>query len=96
MSDPQFAALFAIAQSAPGPNVMIVTLIGWKLAGLAGALIATLAMCGPSGVLVFFGVKLWDRAKDAPWRAWVSAGLTADDRGAGFGERLASLAGSGS
>ncbi len=76
MSDPEFASLFAIAQSAPGPNVMIVTLIGWKIAGLAGALTATAAMCGPSCVLTYFAVKLWDQAKDAPWRAWVARALT--------------------
>ena len=29
MTDKDFAALFAIAQSAPGPNFLISTLIGW-------------------------------------------------------------------
>jgi len=29
----QFIQLFAIAQAAPGPNVLIVSLIGWKAAG---------------------------------------------------------------
>jgi len=43
MSDRQFADLFAISQVAPGPNVMIVTLIGYQVAGLSGALVATLA-----------------------------------------------------
>jgi hypothetical protein len=56
MTGSQFAALFAIAQAAPGPNFMISTLVGWKAAGLAGALIATLAMCGPSCVLTFWVV----------------------------------------
>ena len=37
MTDKQFADLFAIAQLSPGPNVIIVTLIGYQAAGLAGA-----------------------------------------------------------
>ena len=32
----QFAQLFAIANAAPGPNVMISTMIGAHLAGIAG------------------------------------------------------------
>ena len=47
MTDRQFADMFAIAQVTPGPNVIIVTLIGYHVAGLLGALVATLAMCGP-------------------------------------------------
>ena len=75
MSDKDFAALFAIAQAAPGPNVMISTLVGWKAAGLAGALIATIAMCGPSCLLSFAVVRVWDRYRDAPWRPVVAGGL---------------------
>ena len=44
MTGQEFAALFAIAQAAPGPNVLVVSLIGWKVAGLAGALVATVGM----------------------------------------------------
>jgi len=54
MSDRQFADFFAISQAAPGPNVMIVTLVGYHVAGLPGALVTTLAMCGPTAVLAFF------------------------------------------
>jgi chromate transport protein ChrA len=52
MTGQEFAALFAIAQAAPGPNVLVVSLIGWKVAGLAGALVATVGMCGPSSCCV--------------------------------------------
>ena len=38
MNDKQFADLFAISQLSPGPNVLIVTLIGYSVAGIAGAL----------------------------------------------------------
>lgn len=53
MTDATFANLFAIAQAAPGPNVLVVSLIGWYVAGFAGLGVATLAMILPSSVLAF-------------------------------------------
>jgi len=75
MSDGQFADMFAISQLSPGPNVIIVTLIGYHVAGLAGASVATAAMCGPTCVMAFFVARFWDRFKDARWRIAVQAGL---------------------
>lgn len=75
MTDRQFTDIFAIAQITPGPNVIIVTLIGYHVAGLAGALVATLAMCGPTCVFAFYIGHVWERFKDAPWRAAIQAGL---------------------
>jgi chromate transporter len=75
MSDAEFANLFAIAQAAPGPNVMISTLVGWKVAGIPGAVVATLAMCGPSSVLAFAASGLWERAREARWRIALAVGL---------------------
>ena len=75
MTEREFADMFAISQAAPGPNVMIVTLIGYHVAGLWGAVVATLAMCGPTAVLAHFLGRTWDGFKDAPWRMIVQAGL---------------------
>jgi chromate transporter len=75
MNDRQFADSFAIAQLSPGPNVIIVTLIGYHVAGFAGAGVATVAMCGPTCLVAFFAARTWDRFKDAPWRIAVQAGL---------------------
>jgi chromate transporter len=75
MTDRQFTDIFAIAQVTPGPNVIIVTLIGYHVAGLLGALVATVAMCGPTCVFAFYISQAWERFKDAPWRAAVQAGL---------------------
>jgi len=75
MTDQDFAALFAIAQAAPGPNFLVTTLVGWKAAGLAGALVATAAMCGPSCVLTYWVAKVWDRYRETEWRIAVGAGL---------------------
>lgn len=77
MSDGEFAALFALSNAAPGPNVLIVTLVGWKVAGVVGALVATLAMIGPTGALSYAVFHLWGRVSDKPWRRPVQNGLTA-------------------
>jgi chromate transporter len=75
MNDRQFADMFAIAQVTPGPNVIVVTLIGYHVAGLPGAVVATLAMCGPTCVFAFFVGRVWDRFKDASWRMAIQAAL---------------------
>ena len=49
-----FADFFAIAQAAPGPNLMTVTLIGWHVSGVIGAIVASIAICWPSSIMVFF------------------------------------------
>jgi len=64
----EFVQLFAIAQAAPGPNVLIVSLIGWKAAGLPGAVVALLAACAPAAALAWWVTDLWERFKDSPWR----------------------------
>lgn len=75
MSDRQFADMFAISRVAPGPNIIIVTLIGYHVAGLVGAILATAAMCVPTGLLAYLVTKLWDRFKTARWRIVIQAGL---------------------
>ena len=75
MTDQQFSDLFAIAQVTPGPNVIITTLIGYQVAGIAGALVATAAMVGPTCVATYFITRVWDRFRDAPLRIAIQAGL---------------------
>jgi chromate transporter len=75
MNDRQFADMFAIAQISPGPNIIIVTLIGYHVAGFAGAAVATAAMCGPTCLVAFVVARTWDRFKDAHWRIAIQAGL---------------------
>jgi len=68
MSPAEFMQAFAVGQAAPGPNMLITSLVGWHLAGLAGALVALFAMCGPAAVLAWWASGLWERFKDSPWR----------------------------
>jgi chromate transporter len=68
MSPAEFMQAFAVGQAAPGPNMLITTLVGWHVAGLPGALVALAGMCGPAAVLAWWVAGLWDRFKDSPWR----------------------------
>lgn len=75
LNDTTFTHLYAIAQAAPGPNVLVVTLIGWEIAGLAGALAATLAMCLPMSVLIYLLIDRWQSFAGKRWQKAVSLGV---------------------
>lgn len=75
MTPQEFSALFALAQAAPGPNLMVVPLVGWHVAGLAGLLVSSIAKFGPSSVVTAFALRAWERFKDRPWRRIVQTGL---------------------
>jgi chromate transporter len=75
LTDKQFADIFAISQMSPGPNVLIVTLIGYSVAGIAGALTATLAMCGPSAIFAYYVSRLLKRSSHSRWPAIIQAAL---------------------
>jgi chromate transporter len=75
LTDKQFADVFAISQLSPGPNVLIVTLIGYQAGGFPGALAATFAMCLPTAVLAFFVTRLLKGAKEARWPALIRSAL---------------------
>lgn len=77
MTNGEFAALFAIANAAPGPNLLIVTLVGWHVAGIAGALVATASLAVPTSVLVYGVFHLWERFRNSAWRRPVQNGLSA-------------------
>ena len=61
INDEQFAAAYAIAQAAPGPNMLFVTLVGWQIAGLFGAIGATGAVILPPALLTFVATRVSSR-----------------------------------
>jgi len=75
MTDRQFTDMFAVTQATPGPGVMMVAVIGWRAAGLAGAIVAMIGMVLPSSLLTYNVVRLWDRFRDRPWRPRIQNGL---------------------
>ena len=50
-------------------------MIGWKVAGFFGALVAILASCVPTCLLAFFTTRWLELHRDAPWQKYVQAGL---------------------
>jgi chromate transporter len=75
LSDAEFLQLFALSRLAPGPGTLLVSMIGWKVDGWAGALVASLAIFIPSSLLMYFLARIWARYRGAPWQKAVQAGL---------------------
>ena len=75
LTDEQFTDVYAIAQLSPGPNVLIVTLIGYSVAGLLGALVATLAMCVPTALLALTVSRFLTRSSQSRWPAIIQKAL---------------------
>jgi chromate transporter len=83
MTDSQFADIFSISQTAPGPSILIVTLVGYgaglTVGGVPGAivggLIATVAMIVPAASLMFVVTLFWQKAQKSKWRIAVEKGF---------------------
>jgi chromate transporter len=83
LTDSQFADVFAISQTAPGPSILIVALIGYgaglSVAGVPGAILggvlATVAMIVPAASLVYVVTLFWQRAQKSRLRAAVEKGF---------------------
>jgi chromate transporter len=87
----EFIDLFAIARVTPGPGTMLATLIGWKVAGLAGALTATAALFLPATALCYATARVWNRYRGKPWHAAFEQGLAPIGAGLLFAGVLAIL-----
>jgi len=62
ITDAQFTGSVAIAQAAPGPNVLFVAVIGWNVAGPLGALATMTGILLPSTVLSLWATR-WGQAR---------------------------------
>ena len=83
LTNSQFADVFSISQAAPGPSILIVTLVGYaaglKVGGLPGAiigaLIATVSMITPAAILVYVLTLFWQKAQKSRLRHAVEKGF---------------------
>ncbi len=75
MNSREFLDLYGLSRVAPGPGSLLVTLIGQRVAGLAGALVATLAMFLPSCLLMYGAARLWNRLQQARWHTLAEKAL---------------------
>lgn len=75
LTSDQFVEVYSLGQLAPGPNMLMVQVIGERIAGVPGALVALLAFFLPASVLTYATGKLWDRLDGWPWRESIQRGL---------------------
>ncbi len=75
MTTTEFAGYIALAQVAPGPNILYIALFGYHVAGIAGALTALAAISFVPFVLMVFVTKIFARLQANPWREVVLRGL---------------------
>ena len=71
----EFRDIYSLGQVAPGPNMTMVLLIGYKVSGVLGALAVGLAFFLPDCVLTLVAHRQWDRLKNSPWRTAVEQGM---------------------
>ena len=71
----EFVHIYSIGQLAPGPNMMMVLVFGFQLAGLLGAGVVLLAFFIPSSVLCLSMGRLWQKIGERPWRRAVQNAL---------------------
>jgi chromate transporter len=76
LTDREFVDCFAIVQAIPGPNmILMMSLIGWKVGGLATAIASALVTFLPSCALAYTAFRFWDRHGGAIWQQRVRRGL---------------------
>jgi chromate transporter len=71
----QLIHIYSLGQMAPGPNMMMIIVIGQWTAGLVGALITLIAFFGPTALLAYIVAKAWRKLDKWPWRDSIQQGL---------------------
>jgi len=75
LSGQDFAALVALSQAAPGPNVLVSALLGYQFGGLLAAVAAPVAFIVPSSLATYVFAHFDRRGGDAAWKAIALQGL---------------------
>ena len=75
LTDAQFTASIAIAQAAPGPNVLFVAVLGWNVAGALGALITMVGCLLPSTMLSLWATRWGTQRRETRGVRAFTAGL---------------------
>ena len=71
------AHLVSIGQASPGPNMLLIPLVGWHVDSMQGALVATLGFCLPSAILVSLTFNRWTKFKNSAWKNMLQELFTA-------------------
>lgn len=76
LTNREFIDLFAISRAAPGPGLLLSSLVGWHIWGWTGAIVATLAIFVPSSLLCYGVASVWRRYRGRRWHRALEEGLT--------------------
>jgi len=68
LTESQFRDIYSLGQVAPGPNMLMVIVIGYHVAGTPGALIAFTGFFLPASALALGCSRLWNHFDGSPWR----------------------------
>lgn len=70
-----FVRVYSVGQLAPGPNMTMVLIFGFQIAGALGAALVGISFFLPSSFLCFWIGRIWNRIGDTPWRRSVQNAL---------------------
>ena len=75
MDDATFTQLYALAQAAPGPNILSASVMGMQVGGWGGMALATIGILGPAASIAWTVAGWLDRLAGAWWLKPAQAGL---------------------
>lgn len=75
LSERQFLDVYSLGQITPGPTSLYVTLIGYRVAGVLGGVVAVAALYLPAALVALAANRLWDRLAGTAWQPALHDGL---------------------
>lgn len=74
-SDQEFVQAYGLGQLVPGPNMLMVIVLGYRIAGPIGAIIAFVAFFLPVSFIAFVVARFLRNHSDSPWIGSLQKGL---------------------
>ena len=76
MTITEFSDMLAISQMTPGPvSINTATYVGYSVAGVPGAIVATVSLCLPSVFLMYLVIRFLFKNKDNRYVQYIMSGL---------------------
>ena len=76
ISSTEFIGIAAISEMTPGPiAVNSATFLGYKIAGVLGSIVATIAVILPSFIIISLIFKFISKFKSSPYIEWIFRGI---------------------
>jgi chromate transporter len=75
LTDDQFRDIYGLGQVVPGPNMLMVMVIGYHVSGYLGAILAYLGFFVPASIISWGASRIWDHFEGSPWRRSLQEGL---------------------